>query len=575
MAGTKHSNVGEGFVDDWDDMTEITLNSVRKENDTFYSKWTEQASAKHVDAVLSASEALRKLYPKHSMVTTTDSRLHPIAFPGVQVVPLEHDPLVATLGFVPLSRSSAPVPGVLTSRIIAGGFKLTWQNEEFILHVVQYPSGFTFGTQSFILHEGSEEPSRQLLLACGLWSQAIHNEIWVFNQGFWQKDGVLWDSIQQADWKDVILKDKFKKAFQKDIYGFFDSQQLYKELGIPWKRGLIMHGPPGNGKTISLKTVMKTCDAKGYTPLYVKSFQSFAGDEYSMKAVFSKARQLAPCVLVLEDLDSLITDRNRSFFLNELDGLEGNDGLLVLGTTNHFDRLDPGLSTRPSRFDRKYLFDDPDRDERALYAVYWQEKLKDNKSIDFPDTLVDEVADATNRFSFAYLKEAFVSALVTLAGLDEDDQPSFDSVLMEQIEVLRKQLDKPQEVKLSLSPGERTQAPRRNAPLPPISRPLPQLRIRTQLNAIRRQPSNESTASPMLFLPPSPPPMSMMPPNLEDADARFQRDFESTLGVLRTRFDALQVPGSFGNCEEDDLGRVLSPSRNVGNHLPGISGYWA
>lgn len=136
------------------------------------------------------------------------------------------------------------------------------------------------------------------------------------------------------------------------------------------KLALAKYGPTGNGKTISLKTVMKTCDARGYTPLYVKSFQSkkvslcitnthykfasgFAGDEYSMRTVFNKARQLAPCVLVLEDLDSLITDHNRSFFLNELDGLEGNEGLLVLGTTNHFDRLDPGLSTRPSRFDRK------------------------------------------------------------------------------------------------------------------------------------------------------------------------------------------------------------------------------
>lgn len=77
------------------------------------------------------------------------------------------------------------------------------------------------------------------------------------------------------------------------------------------------------------------------------------GEEGSMLAVFSKARQTAPCVLILEDLDSLINDQNRSFFLNEMDGLQGNDGLLVIGTTNHFDRLDPGLSTRPSRFDRK------------------------------------------------------------------------------------------------------------------------------------------------------------------------------------------------------------------------------
>jgi transitional endoplasmic reticulum ATPase len=77
------------------------------------------------------------------------------------------------------------------------------------------------------------------------------------------------------------------------------------------------------------------------------------GDEASMTLIFEKARSEAPCVVILEDLDSLITDRNRSFFLNQIDGLAGNDGLLIIGTTNHFDRLDPALSTRPSRFDRK------------------------------------------------------------------------------------------------------------------------------------------------------------------------------------------------------------------------------
>ena len=57
--------------------------------------------------------------------------------------------------------------------------------------------------------------------------------------------------------------------------------------------------------------------------------------------------------MVLEDLDSLINDGNRSFFLNQLDGLENNDGLLVIGSTNHYDWLDPAITKRPSRFDRK------------------------------------------------------------------------------------------------------------------------------------------------------------------------------------------------------------------------------
>lgn len=90
-----------------------------------------------------------------------------------------------------------------------------------------------------------------------------------------------------------------------------------------------------------------------YSSIILITPLDYAGEEAAMADVFNKARQLAPCVIILEDLDSLINDRNRSFFLNQLDGLEGNDGLLIIGTTNHFERLDPGLSTRPSRFDRK------------------------------------------------------------------------------------------------------------------------------------------------------------------------------------------------------------------------------
>ena len=102
-----------------------------------------------------------------------------------------------------------------------------------------------------------------------------------------------------------------------------------------------------------MKAVMKDCDQRGHAPLYVKTFKSWMGEEAAMQSVFEKARQMAPCVLILEDLDSLINDGNRSFFLNQLDGLEGNDGILIIGSTNHFDRLDPALNSRPSRFDRK------------------------------------------------------------------------------------------------------------------------------------------------------------------------------------------------------------------------------
>ncbi|GLB33979.1 putative ATPase associated with various cellular activities (AAA) [Lyophyllum shimeji] len=432
----------EAFVNVWFDKDKLTDAAVDNGKDEFYSKWHDQASAKHANPFLAGADALRQLYPNLSLVGTTDYQLDILNHPGVVATPLENTPLVTDTFFRAIARGLGAKPGLLLERIHFGGFKVSFDKYEYLLFVVQYTSGFGNTIARYILHDGPEDPSRLLLLAAGAWAVQLHDEIWVFNQGYWQKDHGLWAEIQKADWKDVILKKDFKMSLQKDVYGFFSSEKIYKDLGIPWKRGLIMYGPPGNGKTISIKVIMKTCEEQGFTPLYVKSFQSYMGEENSMAEVFGHARQMAPCVLILEDLDSLINDRNRSFFLNQLDGLTGNDGLLVVGTTNHFERLDPGLSSRPSRFDRHFKFDDPDRDERVLYAKYWQNKLKDNENISFPDQLVEDIAEATERFSFAYLKEAFVSSLVGLATYEGDDKPSFGLLIKAQIKTLRKELER-------------------------------------------------------------------------------------------------------------------------------------
>lgn len=68
------------------------------------------------------------------------------------------------------------------------------------------------------------------------------------------------------------------------------------------------------------------------------------GPEYAVKQIFEKARRTAPCYLIFEDLDSIVTDRVRSYFLNEVDGLKANDGIFMLGSTNHLDQLDPGIA---------------------------------------------------------------------------------------------------------------------------------------------------------------------------------------------------------------------------------------
>jgi transitional endoplasmic reticulum ATPase len=96
----------------------------------------------------------------------------------------------------------------------------------------------------------------------------------------------------------------------------------------------------------------------------------------------------------------------------------------MVGSTNHLDKLDPGIAKRPSRFDRKYYFSNPDFDQRILYAKFWQGKLSDNKAIDFPDKLCDKIAEITNKFSFAYMQEAFVATLLAIAVRGGEDAAS-------------------------------------------------------------------------------------------------------------------------------------------------------
>ena len=82
----------------------------------------------------------------------------------------------------------------------------------------------------FLVHDGPEEPIQRLLSAAGIWTNELHDEIYVFDSGFWQKDHALWVEVQKANWDDVILKAEFKKRLQKDVLGFFESEELYKRL---------------------------------------------------------------------------------------------------------------------------------------------------------------------------------------------------------------------------------------------------------------------------------------------------------------------------------------------------------
>ncbi|CAI4218085.1 unnamed protein product [Parascedosporium putredinis] len=275
-------------------------------------------------------------------------------------------------------------------------FAYDWEDNKFIIYLADGRDGMSSYPQvrNYYILTKDKAKADALIVAAGKWSSEVQEEVWVFDQGNWQKSSELFRSIMQSSWDNVILDKEMKNAIIGDHLTFFTP--LY-------------YGPPGNGKTISIKATMKMLWEleKPVITLYVRSLASYGGPEYSIQSIFQKARQLAPCYLVFEDLDTLISPSVRSYFLNEVDGLRSNDGIFMIGSTNHIDQLDPGISKRPSRFDRKYLFPDPDFKQRVAYCQFWQHKLASNKEIDFPDSLCAAIANITEDFSFAYMQEAF------------------------------------------------------------------------------------------------------------------------------------------------------------------------
>lgn len=97
---------------------------------------------------------------------------------------------------------------------------------------------FSAITQQYILSP-SPSATNQLLLEAGAWSNELHNEIWVFDGGFWEKSYELWESIEKASWEDVILDKDMKDQIIADVDDFFNSRETYEKLKVPWKRGVV------------------------------------------------------------------------------------------------------------------------------------------------------------------------------------------------------------------------------------------------------------------------------------------------------------------------------------------------
>lgn len=335
--------------------------------------------------------------------------------------------------FAEITHSWLVEPKQISSAIDQAWLEITWEGQPFEVLQMSWESSCGQTIYRWLIAATRAQAEAFFSAVCA-YNSDPGESIMVFQDGYWQKSHALFQAIKGATLENLVLGGTLKQDLHGDLAAFFVARPIYERAGIPWKRGIVLIGPPGNGKTHMIKALINTL---GRTCLYVKSFTSQHADEHhNIRVVFNQARDLAPCILVLEDLDSLITDHNRSFFLNELDGFASNEGIVVIASTNHPERLDPAIMARPSRFDRKYHFGLPEPAERQAFLELWATRL-DAAMCPGPDTIA-ELAAHTDGFSFAYLKELLVGSTVRWA--ERQEPGTMDAIMRAQLVELRAQM---------------------------------------------------------------------------------------------------------------------------------------
>jgi hypothetical protein len=213
--------------------------------------------------------------------------------------------------------------------------------------------------------------------------------------------------VGRFTWDDLVLSDSVVNLIRKDFETFLERESWFQARRLPFRRGYLFHGPPGNGKTSVIRAMLNGGKLDGHS---IALF-SEKTDDYYLERMFQLAASNAPSLVVLEDIDRAFpqmpsqlapTKVSLSHLLNCLDGLATQEGVVVVATANNPTALDPAILRRPGRFDRVVEFPAPDS---ALRAAYFRKFIPNLTEAEVRDS-----ADQSQGLSFAQLREVYILA---------------------------------------------------------------------------------------------------------------------------------------------------------------------
>ncbi|KAH0576258.1 Cell division protein 48 [Spironucleus salmonicida] len=218
--------------------------------------------------------------------------------------------------------------------------------------------------------------------------------------------------MPKTTWDDIGGLHEVKKNLKELIQYPIQYADQYERLGIDPSRGCLFFGPPGNGKTLLAKAIANECQSNFISVKGPELMSKWVGEsERGVRQIFDKARQAQPCVLFLDELDSIakhrggggggegVTDRMVNQLLTEIDGVGAKKSVFVIGATNRPDTIDPAL-IRGGRLDQLIYIGIPDYDGRfgILSAALRKSKIEDGIDL-------QKIAQATDGYSGADLSE--------------------------------------------------------------------------------------------------------------------------------------------------------------------------